>query len=1213
MASSPVKGEGKQQRVSPKEGQPPSPESSLTWCLDHLCKPGLPVGAEHQTGSSKDTDKRSKLYQWRALVAIRTQHIKGDKAGIARFRGKGGLKLLLKLLKHPECPRKILDLALSILANCCTEQETRLEVRKLEGINIVVDIMKRNVALETVQNRAARALGNLAMDQESSALIHSAGGIPLLLLCVSVSASAPSSPTAAPSSNSCPKLECAQSAARALLYLSDSPSNRLSLLTQGTLSALAPLIAPEYPSGLRHAALRTLNELTKGCGIECAREVSRSGVLTQLGVMASGGEQFEELALKTLANMCSQGCLRPFVGSLGVIQKFTEEIKKDPLKSGVFLKALCWCCKEAVNRAKVKESGGLEVLMNFLSSHQNHPLSKFIILACVDFVFDESAMEQLAELGLVPVLVALLVKLTRGEEDLLEKVDVSSSSNMPHNELLSSSFLESFDYPPAEVCRREEAGREQGSSSFLSLRSWLLSEGLISSEGELLDSSTADAEWGTLNPPSSSPQTSSPNPDSSQSPKAPSSSSSNKTAPPLSPLPSLSSSSSITDPSPSTGITPPNPTASPSVCSPTNTSQTPISPSKLSSSQKRRRMHSATSLTKFAIDSPPTVPRTSTYQHPYHPEPWTQESPILLLLSRFSHASDPSSALVSAVVMSGLLCYITQHQDPSSRCFRMLCRLSCNPSCLQALVRTGSVALIRHHLCLGEDRSEKRRRQTDRVKAKVKQLGDDLLNNLRVQCESSFGSGVLTHVMLSGSESDKMSCALSLPFISSNKSLLRKLLLDCGGLFAALRHLDCEFDDEDEEHHGRLLSELFKSPHSDVTSLYFSLLLTCLSALTGAVRTKLGEKNTNPTPAGDVERDSAPPLKKPRLADSCPYGSSEFDLVLLLDDGTRIPASKEAVAGVEDADEAGSEYFRALLRGGFGEAEAEEAIRIKDVSAGMLLPLLHYLHGCRFSSDSDNERSDKQARRHCQTLDSVVVGVFQNETGEPSTEGFQTTPLCELMIGACRFLVKDLKSELEDIFVSFLLSWSNAGQAKQGDKKDNAKKTERDQKSSDPAEDNLADLTSELELTAGGKKLNGFLQQLEGKEMSSTGSIQKGITGLDRTVSKTVSASEDQSVSPEGKLLGPKNRLKFANQDSCSSSEAALSALLPQLYWFSQRYSYPTLGRTCLALLLGFQDCPRPFVFCSVAADCFRRLAREADCTETLKQDLLCLVSAALV
>lgn len=269
-------------------------------------------------------------------------------------------------------------------------------------------------------------------------------------------------------------MECAQSAARALLYLSDTPSNRLSLLIQGTLTALAPLIAPEYPLGLRRAALRTLHELTRGCGVECAREVSRSGVLTQLGVMASGdsGKPFEELALKTLANMCSQGCLRPLVGSLGVIQNFTEEVKRDPLRSGVFLKALCLCCKEAVNRAKVKESGGLEVLMGFLAAHPSHPLSRLAILACVDFVYDESALEQLQELGLVPLLVARLVELAKGEEPSAEKMDVSITSNMSASELLPSSCYDSFDFPPPEGNRKEEVGKEQclGSSSFLSLR-----------------------------------------------------------------------------------------------------------------------------------------------------------------------------------------------------------------------------------------------------------------------------------------------------------------------------------------------------------------------------------------------------------------------------------------------------------------------------------------------------------------------------------------------------------------------------------------------------------------------------------------------------------------------------------------------------------------------------------------------------------------------
>uniref|UniRef100_A0A3B4GBK6 Armadillo repeat containing 5 n=1 Tax=Pundamilia nyererei TaxID=303518 RepID=A0A3B4GBK6_9CICH len=792
----------KNPRTPSREGQP-SPESSLTWCLTHISKSGSGSERQGQSGSggARETDKRSKVSQWRALVAIRTQHIKGGKAGIARFRGQGGLRHLLDLIKHPECSRKTLDLALSILGNCCTELETRIEVRqeiidefvrKLDGINIV-----------------ARALGNLAMDPESSALIHSAGMSDLLLY-------------------ACPKLECAQSATRALLYLCDTPSNRLSLLTQGTLSALTPLIAPEYPQGLRRAALRTLHELTRGCGVECAREVSRSGVLAQLGVMVTGesGKPFEELALKTLANMCSQGCLRPLVGSLGVIQKFTEEVKRDPLKSGVFLKALCLCCKEAVNRAKVKESGGLEVLIGFLSAHQSHPLSRLALMACVDFVFDESAMEQLQELGLVPLLVARLVELTRGEEPLTEKMDVSLSSSTSPTELLSS----------------------------------------LSSEGDLLDSSNFS-----------------------------------------SPL------------------------------------------------RRRPRAQSTTSLTKVTLETPPSVPRALAFHHPYHPEPWTPESPILLLLSRFSHATDPSAALVSSGVMSSLLFYLTQREDPSSKCFRMLCRLSCNPNCLQSLLRTGSVALIRHHLCQREEGFEGGDRQTDRVKAKVKQLGVALLNNLRVQCESGFGSGVLAHVMLSGSDSDKLNCALSLPLISSNKSLLKKLLLDSGGLLLALRPLSCDDDDGADEDHPaeceRLLSDFLNSPRSGVTShlhsLYFSLLIGCLI--------------------------------------------SNFDLFLLLDDGTQVPACREAVAGVEGTGGVGSEYFRALLRGGFGEAQgnSKEAIPIKDVSRGALLPVLHYLHGCRFTKGEETIKEREEGRKsgQCQILDKLVLdglSLYESETEEPT-------------------------------------------------------------------------------------------------------------------------------------------------------------------------------------------------------------------------------------
>ena len=45
-----------------------------------------------------------------------------------------------------------------------------------------VGILKRNVAQETIQNRAARSLGNLAMDPQSCALIHSSGKCQIVIV-----------------------------------------------------------------------------------------------------------------------------------------------------------------------------------------------------------------------------------------------------------------------------------------------------------------------------------------------------------------------------------------------------------------------------------------------------------------------------------------------------------------------------------------------------------------------------------------------------------------------------------------------------------------------------------------------------------------------------------------------------------------------------------------------------------------------------------------------------------------------------------------------------------------------------------------------------------------------------------------------------------------------------------------------------------------------
>lgn len=145
----------------------PTPADSLSFCLSQLT-----AAAGEGLGGLKDT-ATNETPLGRALLALRTRYVKAA-GGIERFRARGGLRPLLALLRQASAVgpapsqtgsgsapssveseasggpapsvassstpslsarlRKTLDLALSILANCCTEGACRTEVRRLGGI-----------------------------------------------------------------------------------------------------------------------------------------------------------------------------------------------------------------------------------------------------------------------------------------------------------------------------------------------------------------------------------------------------------------------------------------------------------------------------------------------------------------------------------------------------------------------------------------------------------------------------------------------------------------------------------------------------------------------------------------------------------------------------------------------------------------------------------------------------------------------------------------------------------------------------------------------------------------------------------------------------------------------------------------------------------------------------------------------------------------------
>ncbi|KAB0384213.1 hypothetical protein FD755_006130 [Muntiacus reevesi] len=813
-----------------------TPTDSLSFCLAQLT-----AAAGEGLGGGKDT-ATNETPLGRALLALRTRHVKAA-GGIERFRARGGLRPLLALLRRaaaagpapsqagagsapssvesaassgpspspgsapsaasPATPspparlRKTLDLALSILANCCTEGACRAEVRRLGGILPLVTILQC-VKTDSIQNRTARALGNLAMEPESCGDIHSAGAVPLLV----------------ESLTACQDSQCRQSVVRALRNLADSPQHRLALAQQGAVRPLAELLAAAPDPALTLALVRALLELSRGCSRACAEQLSLGGGLGPLVGLASHPKRaVREATILILANLCAQGLVRPALGNAGGVEVLLGELRRrrglngaSPASQQPLVRAVCLLCREAINRARLRDAGGLELLMGLLRDPRASAWHPRVVAALVGFLYDTGALGRLQALGLVPLLAGQLCGEAGDEEE-------------------EGREAASWDFPEERTPERAEAG------SFRSLQSWLISEGYAAGPGDI------SPDW------------------------------------------------------------------SPECCPP------PPEPADLTSPTPLRTPH--------ALRPPGRSPTASAAE-----EPWGREGPALLLLSRFSQAPDPSGALVTGPALCGLLAYVTGAPGPPSpRALRILARLTCNPACLEAFVRSYGAALLRAWLVLGvapddwpalRSRQARRSQHQHQHQHQHRELGEMLLQNLTVQAESPFGVGALTHLLLSGSPEDRVACALTLPFICRKPSLWRRLLLDQGGL--------------------RLLLSALTRPAPHPLFLFFAAdSLSCLQVLVSPT----GSPAVLPAIPLDLDPPS-PCLYEPLLG---PAPMPAPDLHFLLDSGLRLPAQRAASATA-------SPFFRALLAGSFAEAQMD-LVPLRGLSPSAAWPILHHLHGCR--------------------------------------------------------------------------------------------------------------------------------------------------------------------------------------------------------------------------------------------------------------------------
>ncbi|XP_030243467.1 uncharacterized protein LOC108658710 [Drosophila navojoa] len=108
-----------------------------------------------------------KTVVYKCLVKLRTDVVK-NKDGIVLFRTAGGVPVMVRLIS--KLNEKIMEVVLSILGNCCTDEQACIEAVDCKVISPLITILK-TIPNPLIQCRACRMLGNLAKSKKASSFL----------------------------------------------------------------------------------------------------------------------------------------------------------------------------------------------------------------------------------------------------------------------------------------------------------------------------------------------------------------------------------------------------------------------------------------------------------------------------------------------------------------------------------------------------------------------------------------------------------------------------------------------------------------------------------------------------------------------------------------------------------------------------------------------------------------------------------------------------------------------------------------------------------------------------------------------------------------------------------------------------------------------------------------------------------------------------------
>ncbi|XP_071944279.1 armadillo repeat-containing protein 5-like [Antedon mediterranea] len=885
-----------------------------------------------------------------------------------------------------------MDLCLSVLADCSLQlEEIRLLIKENNGIQIIVNILKSQH--KSVLNRAARALGNISLSHDNITTVHKYAAGPLLIKVLK-------------DSND-PGTQ--ESLTRTIRLISNNSKHRDLIVKAEGLRPIVQHLNSEVVS-VCSQCVRAIAELTKTCSPAAAIQVLEEGGITTLVQLTSHNKSIvKEHAFTSLINLMRHSTVRASVGSANGVFIFLQGIQNPTEKVfSLHLHALCLCCQEAVNRAKLKEINGLIMLINILKANEHVIHHERIILALECFYFDEDVLELFGNSGLIQILVNKLTSLEM-ISDLNDTIDnesevhleeccsqstsanISSGESKNSNKRIHSKVTSMFDLD-------EDIDEKHLKEKVQSLSDSNTSEfDQFIRKPQLYSPISVDLSPFLRNQEQHHPSSLSPSSDACYSPcfsmSPPSYEFSPTTSPQLSPGASdcLSSTSAtfnseechtddhiLTRESLSEGC-----------AKTTQDTQSSVEVSSPNSNFKRKCRQQAFSLKarKHEFNEPINNENKSYAHSDLISEPTTsqtvtrlksREHGILLLLSRFSYKNELCKFLLTVDCFDAFIKVIVTSKSAKcvAKCSRLMVRLLHNVHCLEDLIMLSIPTLINQKLT-----NEKKRWPACEIVEHLFQLG--------LQIETVFGEKLIENMITSTVETRRFACCKVIPFFCRLPQTRKKLLQDMNAISLYREFLQISKGDE-------IFNE---SVHS-------------LRQLAHTVGIKDPVR---------IYRKKIEKQQKQSADYCCKYDNSisDVDTEFILDDKSKIPVNRNILSEKSDV-------FAAMLSGDFIESH-QNLVPLTEVSQDTMKFIIHKLYGCSHccvvslfgnaecSTQNSSESEGRKLSFGETTANTTLVGCDKDVSSN--------VKVCiEAMVVSDRFLLHDIQKQVYDILVSKVLN-----------------------------------------------------------------------------------------------------------------------------------------------------------------------------------------------